>query len=232
MPQLNSEGLITLDRKVELLPYKPRPFVEREFMSDAEIVDNAGSTLFLNVESYPNYFVITFKLHGFNKFFTIECGEGRSFNPKFLSWVMHNYKTVGFNSINYDLLVIWLAYHDQDYRILKECTNDIIVNGLRDKELKERYSFFTFKTPHIDLIEVAPLKGSLKLYGARLHTKSIQEQPFDVDADLSKFEIEELKKFNCTQLCITEELFDFMKETVRASRCNECRVSRRFNEQI
>jgi hypothetical protein len=210
--QLNSEGLITLDRKVELLPYKPRPFVEREFMSDAEIVENAGSTLFLNVESYPNYFVITFKLHGFNKFFTIECGEGRGFNPKFLSWVMHNYKTVGFNSINYDLLVIWLAYHDQDYRILKECTNDIIVNGLRDKELKERYSFFTFKTPHIDLIEVAPLKGSLKLYGARLHTKSIQEQPFDVDADLSEFEIEELKKFNCTQLCITEELFDFMKE--------------------
>jgi hypothetical protein len=212
MPTLNSEGLIVLNKQVDLLPYKPRPFVERETMTDADIMENAGKTLFLNVESYPNYFVITFKLHKANKFFTVECGEGRSFNPHFLSWVMHNYKTVGFNSINYDLLLVWLAYHDQDYLILKECTNDLIVSGMRDKEVKERYSFKTFKTPHIDLIEVAPLTGSLKLYGARLHTKSIQEQPFDVNADLSEFEIEELKKFNCTQLCITEELFDFMKE--------------------
>lgn len=210
--QLNSEGFISLERKVELLPYQPRPFVERELMSDAEIIENAGSTLFLNVESYPNYFVITFKLHGFNKFFTIECGQDKSFNPKFLSWVMHNYKTVGFNSINYDLIVLWLAYSKQDASILKDATNDLIVNGLRDQEVKKKYGFFTFKTPHIDLIEVAPLTGSLKLYGARIHTKSIQEQPFDIDADLSEFEIEELKKFNCNQLCITEELFDFMKE--------------------
>ena len=212
MPTLNSEGFISLDKRVELLPYEPRPFVEREFMSDAEIMENAGSTLFLNVESYPNYFCITFKLHGKNSFFVIECGEGRSFNPKFLSWVMHNYKTVGFNSINYDLIVLWLAYAKQDAALIKDCTNALIVNGMRDKEAKEKYGFFTFKTPHIDLIEVAPLTGSLKLYGARIHTKSIQEQPFDVDADLSEFEIEELKKFNCNQLCITEELFDFMKE--------------------
>jgi hypothetical protein len=210
--QLNSEGLITLERKVELLPYKPRPFVARATMSDQDILDNAGSTLFLNVESYPNYFCITFKLHKANKFFVIECGQGRSFNPHFLSWIMHNYKTVGFNSINYDLIVLWLAYHNQDAGILKDCTNDLIVNGMRDKEVKEKYNFKTFKTSHIDLIEVAPLTGSLKLYGARLHTKSIQEQPFDVDLSLTEFEIEELKKFNCTQLCITEELFDFMRE--------------------
>src|SRR3954462_15251020 len=111
MPTLDSAGLITLDRKVELLPYKRRPFVEREVMSDQDILNNAGSKLFLNVESYPNYFCITFKLHGKNSFFTVECGQGRSFNPKFLSWVMHNYKTVGFNSLKYDLIVLWLAYH-------------------------------------------------------------------------------------------------------------------------
>ena len=180
MMQLNSEGFINLSRKVELLPYQPRPFVEREFMSDDEIMENAGSTLFLNVESYPNYFVITFKLHGKNSFFHVECGEGRSFNPKFLSWVMHNYRTVGFNSINYDLIVLWLAYYNQDAGILKDCTNDLIVNGMRDQEVKKSYNFSIHKTLHVDLLEVAPLKGSLKLYGARLHTKSIQEQPSDV----------------------------------------------------
>jgi hypothetical protein len=210
--QLNSEGLITLDRKATLLPYQPRSFPEREYLTDEEILANVGSTLFVNVESYNNYFLITFKLLNTNKFCCIECGEGRSFNPKFLSWLMQSYRTVGFNSISYDLLLIWLAYSNQDAGVLKEATNDLILYGMRPQELKSKHSFFTYKTPHIDLIEVAPLKGSLKLYGARLHTKSIQDQPFPIDQDLSEFEIEQLKGFNFNQLDITEELFNFMKE--------------------
>jgi hypothetical protein len=210
--QLTAEGLITLERSAQLLPYKPRPFIEREYLTDAELTANAGSTLFVNVESYPNYFLITFKLHKANKFLYLECGEGRSFNPKLLSWIMHNYKTVGFNSLNYDILMIWLSYCNQDASILKDATNDIILRNMRGQELKNAYNFHTHKTPHIDLIEVAPLKGSLKLYGARLHTRSIQEQPFGIDADLSEFEIGELRNFNCNQACITEELFDFMRE--------------------
>lgn len=226
MAALDSNGLITFDKSVELLPYKARPFVEREFMTDAEILANAGGTLFLNVESYPNYFLITFKLHTQNKFIQLECGEGRKFNVQFLSWIMHNYKTIGFNSINYDLLMIWLAYHRQDAGIIKDATNDLIIRGMREYELKKEYKFKTFQTSHIDLIEVAPLKGSLKLYGARLHTKSIQEQPFDINQELNEFEIGELKKFNCNQLCITQDLFDFMKERLdlRESLTNEYHI--------
>lgn len=209
---LNEAGLITLDRKATLKPYSPRSFPEREFLTDSELVANVGGTLFLNVESYPNYFLVTFKLHTQNKFIQLECGQGKSFNPQFLSWLMYNYRTVGFNSNNYDLMLIWLAYKIQDTSILKDATNDLILRDMRPFELKKEYAFRTYTTPHIDLIEVAPLKGSLKLYGARLHTQSIQDQPFDINADLTEFEIGELKKFNCKQLDITEELFNFMKE--------------------
>jgi len=211
---LNDEGLIVLDKKVELLPYKPRPFRQRQYLTDAELMANVGGTLFLNVECYLNYFLITFKLHTTGKFVELECGEGRSFNPQFLSWLMHNYRTVGFNSINFDLLILWMAYHYQDASLLKDAVNDLIVGGMREWELKRNYGFQIFKTNHIDLIEVAPLKGSLRLYGARLHTRSIQDQPFDINADLTEFEIGEIKKFNCNQLDITEELFDFMKERI------------------
>jgi hypothetical protein len=209
---LNADGLITLERKAVLKPYQPRSFVEREFLTDAELLSHVGGTLFLNVESYPNYFLITFKLHNTNKFLQLECGEGLTFNPKLLSWIMFNYRTVGFNSINYDLLILWLAYREQDATLLKRATEDVIIGGIREWELKKTYQFQTFNTNHIDLIEVAPLKGSLKLYGARLHTGSIQDQPFDVDKELTEFEISELKQFNCNQLDITEELFNFMKE--------------------
>lgn len=212
MSTLTPNGLITLERSAQLKPYIPRPFVEREFLTDAELQSNVGGTLFLNVESYPNHFLITFKLHNTNKFLQLECGDNIAFNPRLLAWIMQNYRTVGFNSINYDLLLIWLSYRHQNASYLKDATNDIILRGMREWELKKQYNFQTFTTNHIDLIEVAPLKGSLKLYGARLHTKSIQEQPFDINANLSDFEIEEIKKFNCNQLCITQELFDFMKE--------------------
>jgi hypothetical protein len=207
---LTSEGLIDLSAKVILKPYEPRPFTEREYLTDAEILISTNYPAFLNIESYPNYFLITFKING--KFIHIECGQDKTFNPKFLSWIIHNYKTVGFNSLKFDLIIVWLAYHYQDASKIKDATNDLILRNIREYELKKEYKFFTYKTSHIDLIEVAPLKGSLKLYGARLHTQTIQEQPFDINADLSDFEIEELKKFNCNQLDITEELFIFMKE--------------------
>lgn len=209
---VNSDGLILLDKRAQLKPYQPSALKPVVFLTDEEIIANVGGTLFLNVESYPNYFLITFKLHTQNKFIQLECGQGKSFNPQFLSWLMYNYRTVGFNSNSYDLMLIWLAYKIQDTSILKDATNDLILRDMRPFELKKEYAFRTYATPHIDLIEVAPLKGSLKLYGARLHTQSIQEQPFDINSDLTEFEIEELKKFNCKQLDITEELFNFMKE--------------------
>ncbi len=228
MPTLNSDGLITLDKAVTLKPYKPRVFPIREQLTDQDLMNNVGNTLFLNVEAYPNYWCCTFKLHKTNKFLVLEISKDKTFNPKFLSWIMHSYRTVGFNSFKYDNLILWLAYANQDVTILKDATNDLILRGMRGEELKKEYNFRTFKTNCIDLIEVAPLSGSLKLYGARLHVKSIQDQPFDVDADLSSFEIEQLKGFNCNQLDITETLFDFMKERLEL----RAAMSLEYNEDL
>jgi len=225
---VNSEGFITLERSAQLKPYVARTFPEREYLTDQDLLDNVGKTLFLNVESYPNYFLITFKLHNTNKFLQLECGEGKSFNEKLLSWIMHSYRTVGFNSIKFDLLMIWLAYAWQNASNLKDATNDLILRGMRGEELKKEYNFRTFKTIHTDLIEVAPLSGSLKLYGARLHVKSIQDQPFDVNIELDDLQIEQLKGFNCNQLDITESLFDFMKERLELREA----MSREYNEDL
>jgi len=212
MQQLTSEGLISLNKSIELLPYKSRQFIEREYLTDAEMLANIGGTLLVDIELYPNYFLCTFKLHNTNKFLSFECGEGKEFNAKFLSWVMWNYRTVGFNSINYDLLIIWLAYATQNTNRLKDASNDLILRGMRPKELKKEYGFFTYKTPHIDLIEVAPLRGSLKLYGARLHSPRIQDLPIPDDKELTGDEIEIVKQYNYNDLDVTEQLFNFMKE--------------------
>lgn len=208
--QLNSDGLITLERSAKLLPYRARNFIEREYLTDAEILKFTNYPAFFDIELYQNYFLCSFKIN--NKFICLECGEGRSFNPRMLSWIMYNYKTVGFNSIKYDLLILWLAYSRQDVSNLKDASNDIILNNMREYELKKQYNFFTFKTNHIDLIEVAPLKGSLKLYMARLHALRIQELPFPDDINLTEEQIEIVKQYNFNDLDGTELLFNFMKE--------------------
>lgn len=208
--QLNSEGLITLERSAQLKPYQPRSVIAREYLTDNELLSSTKYPAFFDIELYPNYFLCTFKING--KFICLECGEDKSFNPKLLSWIMFSYRTVGFNSIKYDLLILWLAYHRQDVTTLKDASNDIILRGIRDYELKRVYNFQTFKTNHVDLIEVAPLKGSLKLYMARLHAPRIQELPFPDTLFLTEDQQEIVKQYNFNDLDGTELLFNFMKE--------------------
>lgn len=208
--QLTPDGLITLERTIQLKPYKPRSFMEREYLTDQELIANVGKTMLLDIELYPNYFLCSFKLHGTNKFLVLEV----PFNTRLLAWIMNNYRTIGFNSINYDLLILWLAYSDQTIERLKDASNDIILTGLRGYELKRKYGFFTFKTNHIDLIQVTPLKGSLKLYGARLHSPRIQDLPFPDTQCLNNEEKLIVKHYNFNDLDVTEQIFDFCKERI------------------
>jgi hypothetical protein len=210
MQQLNAEGFITLEKRVELLPYKPRSFIEREFLTDAELLSNVGKDAYFDIEIYPNYCLISFKIAG--KYLCLECDEFRNFNAKMLSWIMFNYRTVGFNSIKFDLLILWLAYHNQNTEVLKDAANAIIQQGMGEWELKKEYDFQTFKTAHIDLIEVAPLTGSLKLYMARLHAPRIQELPFPDTMYLDNEQKEIVKYYNFNDLDGTQLLAEFMQE--------------------
>src|SRR5882724_10372851 len=208
--QTNLNGFIKLTKKVTLKPYQPRQFIGREYLTDAEIVTFTNYPAFVDVECYPNFFLITFKING--RFLSLECGQDRSFNPKMLSWIMNSYKTIGFNSIKYDLLMIWLSYNIQDTRVLKDASNDIIIREMRKQDLQKEYQFFSPKTSHVDLIEVAPLKGSLKLYMARLHAPRIQELPYPDTQELNEEEIQVVRNYNFNDLDVTEQLYNFMKE--------------------
>lgn len=205
----DEDGRISLSETLK--PFKPRPVIERSFMTDAEIVANAGSTLFFDVESFSNYFMCGFKHHATGKFIRLD-GD---FNPQFLSWLLHSYKTVGFNTNRYDLPILWAAYHNRNPAFLKEVGNALIQTNDRPVEIAKAFNFKLHKLPelsHIDLFEVCPLKGSLKLYGARIHTPRIQDLPIAEDKKLTADEIEIIVNYNYDDLDLTHQLFDFCKE--------------------
>jgi hypothetical protein len=207
--QLDDEGFISFsEAKVKLNPYKPRPFKSVEYMTDEEIRAGAGGTLVYDTENYINYFLIAFKCIKTGKYIRLEL----PFNVYKLSWILHNYTVVGFNSIKYDLPLIWCSYKYQELGKLFRLSQDLIFNGLPPYHAQKEYDFQIFKTSNIDLIEVCPLKGSLKLYAARLHVKRLQDLPFDINKCLTDEQKEITAQYCFSDLDATEIIFKFNSE--------------------
>lgn len=207
-----TDTFLSLDRKVKLQPYLPPAARPIELLSDKELQQGVGGTLIVDTESYLNYFLVAFKCIRTGKYVRLEAIDAnKSINPRQLSWIMHSYRTIGFNSIKYDLPMIWAAYNG-----FAPCTlQDIswkMISGVRLKEITEEYDFIIHKTNHIDIIEVCPHHGSLKLYGARLHSPRIQDLPFDVKIPLEQDQIPIVRDYNINDLDETERIFNFIQD--------------------
>jgi hypothetical protein len=210
---INNEGLIELGKKVKLKPYTPRTPKLFELMSDDELRANAGGVMINDTEVYYNYFLIMFKHVGTNKIvrMCIDKYTGETFAPTKLSWILHNYTVVGFNWLKFDGPLLWLSYLKQDTNIIKEAAN-ALVGSSWPKEVEENFGFKSFPTPVVDLIEVCPLKGSLKLYGARLHAPRIQDLPFEHLDELQDWQKPIVDDYCLNDLDITQLLMENLTE--------------------
>ena len=137
------------------------------------------------------------------------------FNPYILSWILNSYRSIGFNSITFDLIVLWSSYVCRDPSYIKEVANALINQGKRKEEVEKEFNFKCYplqQRQHIDLFNVCPLRGSLKLYGARLHSPRIQDLPFPDYQPLREWQIPVVQEYNCNDLDVTEQVFKFCKE--------------------
>lgn len=150
----DDDGKLVTGKGVKLNPYKQRPRIKREYMTDAEILANAGSDLILDGEFYPNYAMFGFKSVATGKYIKVTTGA----NQRFLSWLMFSYRTIGFNSIHYDLPMLWAFHQNSQPDFLKEIS-DSLIGGMRGKDAAKRFGFQMFELKpmqHIDLIQVCP----------------------------------------------------------------------------
>lgn len=173
-----------------------RPFVE---FTDAEIAQvSIGSPMIYDAECYPNFFCVSFKCPDTGKVIYFERSPDSDFDNERLRWMMFKFCTVGFNSLAYDVPMVFAAAQGFDCAKLKALSNALIGEGMRPREAQKE---FGFRVPfdmlnQIDLIEVAPLEGSLKLYAARLQAARLQDLPFEHTRVLSKSEAEIVKFYN------------------------------------
>jgi hypothetical protein len=160
-----------------------------------------------DVECYPNYFMCGFKNIETGKIKIID-GIGIDSRREMKRALMSD-TMVGFNSTYYDLPMLE-SYFDGD------STQELHEKSLSIVEEKKRYYHSLDFVDHIDIDPVAPGKlVGLKLYAARIHSKSLQDLPYDAHKPLSERQKEKVRKYNINDLQNTEDVYNELKPAIR-----------------
>ena len=182
-------------------------------------------TLIHDIEIYENYALIGFM--------DIQTGEVWSWEfegsltseerTAIRKLVMKNL-IVGFNSRGFDMLILFAALKGFAAKALKRLANEIIV-GKRGKngdfvqqkawDIERDWEIeIPKKLDHIDLIEVAPGKASLKIYNGRIHGKRMQDLPIDPEAILTEDQKDEVYRYWKNDLQATKDLYLSLSEQI------------------
>lgn len=185
------------------LSYAPK---FREYSQDPFNEFSPGDEVVVDTECYRNYWLAMFKHVKSGKYFYLEQRGGGCFAwGDVLSYAMWFFKTVSFNGQKYDLPMVQLACSGAHTVDLKERSDEIIRDGKIYHNTNPGYN-------HIDLWDVAPLPDtSLKTYGARFHTKRLQELPIDPDAMLSEADMDCIRDYCGNDCDITEGLYEELR---------------------
>lgn len=167
-------------------------------------------TLMFDIECYRNYFLVMFLNLETQQTMHFEMhSDCPKFNINVVRDLMAANKTVGFNSINYDLPMLYAALNGANNDHLKNISDGIIVKGLKPWHVEQKCSFqIPKKLNHIDLIEVAPGKTSLKAYGGRMHSARLQDLPIEPSALISPTERETMRLYCANDLITTADLYN------------------------
>jgi hypothetical protein len=186
-------------------------------MNDAQLFEAMlnQERLVFDIECYWNYYLAAFASLTTGKVWYAEFRRGEYLDRQRLAWVIENFLSVGFNSLGYDLPITALALAGKDTDILKSETNEIILNEVQGSQILKKHKVKRIKSNHIDIIEVAPLQASLKIYGGRLHTPRMQDLPFHPEVELSEDQITCVRWYCINDLINTASLYNALDEQIK-----------------
>ena len=185
--------------------------------------------LVFDIECYPNYFLISFMSITTKKVVYFEFSEDQTegnfdelpaiqvkgnFDPAKLQWIINNFELISFNGINYDLPILALALAGKTAWQLKGATDQIIKYQERPSDVLRPHKVKMLRPNHVDIIEVAPLRASLKIYSGRIHAPRMQDLPFKPETYLSNNQIAIVRWYCVNDLQNTYLLHEALKEDI------------------
>ena len=166
-------------------------------------------------EIYVNYFLAAFLNPLTGNVTNFEMYEDHPLDVDGIRRILANYTVVGFNSNNFDIPILTYALKGATCAELKECCDFIILQRAQPWNCENHFGFkISSKIDSIDLFAVAPGKGSLKAYGGRLHSKTIQDLPIDPSSSISPAQRVELATYCKNDLQTTLDLYNALKSQI------------------
>lgn len=170
------------------------------------------SILFLDTECYPNYFLIMLKDNEGNTH-SFELTRHGKLDVNRVRELITNNLTVGFNSKLYDMPMIEAALRGYNNASLKNISDSIINQGAYGTLCKYDL-WMNNEYDHIDIINVAIGKASLKMYGARINTPFLQDLPYDPSVTLTYDQMRVVREYCANDIGITKDLYDYLKNEI------------------
>lgn len=165
------------------------------------------TTLIFDCECYPNYFLAAFRRPD-GKVRTFELYNDGTCDLDGLLTLLRDNTLVSFNGNNYDIPLISAALAGFSNAQLHQVSMKIVANNLKPWIVARELGFQIFEgLDHIDLIEVAPLTASLKTYAGRLHTRNLQDLPYDPTLPVNDEQVANLRTYCRNDLELTAELY-------------------------
>lgn len=161
-------------------------------------------------EVYKNFVCVSFQSMLTGKLIYFELSDwSPSYDKIFFRYILQHATLVGFNSIKYDMVIANLMLNGCSPAQMK-IASDLMIKA--EYSAQDVYKHFKIKSAdrlklnQIDLIEVAPLRASLKIYGGRLHTPFMQDLPFHEATTLTWEQSRIVKLYNFKDLVHTRFL--------------------------
>lgn len=173
-----------------------------------------GDELLMDCEVYPNYFQCAFMSYHTGEVIDFIATPDHPLNVVGLRWALETFCTVGFNTIAFDNVILGVALAGGTCAQLYEATVQLIQENKNRADVLKAYKAKKLKLNCIDLIEVAPLSASLKIYGGRLHVPRMQDLPFPPGTWLSPAQMAIVRYYCVNDLrttaylrhCLTEQI--------------------------
>lgn len=175
----------------------------------------AGCMFVMDIECYANYYLIAFKNMQNGKVVYEESFCDSIWNRPKIQWLMDNALVITFNGENYDLPMHYYSLTGVNNAQLKFCSDTIIQQGLRPYKVAKEFNFTIGNCNHIDVKEVAPGGGSLKIYGGRVHTRRMQDLPFPEYTWLSPEQRDIVRWYCINDLDTTADLYWSLEKQIK-----------------
>lgn len=172
-------------------------------------------TLTFDIETYINYTLFALRDVETKELITFELRgkkEILSFADRLELINLLEFNTIiTYNGLKFDEPLTAYALLGKTAKEIFQKVQEIIEDGVGVYQFYKATRTKKFITHHIDIMDVARGSASLKLYGARLGTKKLQDLPYESSTKLSKKEMDEVLKYCENDNILTDELFVYLE---------------------